>query len=72
MILIFDFVDVESANDETTATTYYGGSFQVNGRRFSATGNDRGGGIDHCICIAVEELLGRELTEGQKEGALLQ
>lgn len=67
MKLYFNFDDFEEANDEVTATSYYGGSFTVNGERFYATGNDRGEGIQYQIYTAVGKLIGRKLSEEEED-----
>lgn len=65
MNLKFDLSNVEEVDDGNT--TYYGGTFSINGKDYPVSGNDRGGGLLDAVAKGVEEVLGRELSNEEFE-----
>ena len=67
MKLHYDFSNFQEADNEVTATTYWGGSFNLNGKDYPVGGNDRDGSLETAVEVAAEEALGRSLTKEESE-----
>lgn len=57
----------QTADDEITATTYYGGYVTINGIDKAVTGTDRGFELYYHVIKGIEQQLGRELTEEERD-----